>query len=188
MDSRLSAGKIGPDAAPAVPALVAALNGPSARWTAAGDRATAAAAAIRANKAQADLAEFRDLGAARLKGFAEPAEVWQVLGTSSVDNRFEALRSSSLTPFVGREDELELLLGRWRRAKAGDGQIVLLSGEAGIGKSRSAMSRSSSAETFGGSGEPTGVWRAAKRSAALRRVGVKLRMPSRASVPFIAGS
>ena len=50
-------GKIGPDAAPAVPALVAALNGPSARWTAAGDRATAAAAAIRANKAQADLAE-----------------------------------------------------------------------------------------------------------------------------------
>jgi tetratricopeptide (TPR) repeat protein len=83
-----------------------------------------------------DLFEFRDLGAARLKGFAEPVQVWQVLGTSSVDNRFEALRSSSLTPFVGREDELELLLGRWRRAKAGDGQIVLLSGEAGIGKSR----------------------------------------------------
>ena len=83
-----------------------------------------------------DLFEFRDLGAVRLRGFAEAVQVWQVLGTSGVDNRFRALRASALTPLVGREDEIELLWRRWRRVKAGDGQIVLLSGEAGIGKSR----------------------------------------------------
>jgi class 3 adenylate cyclase len=83
-----------------------------------------------------DLFEFRDLGALHLKGFAEPVLAWQVLGTSTVDSRFEALRTSSLTPLVGREDELELLMLRWRRAKAGDGQIMLLAGEPGIGKSR----------------------------------------------------
>ncbi len=59
-----------------------------------------------------------------------------MLGTSGIDSRFEALRTSSLTPLVGREDELDLLARRWRRVKAGDGQIVLLSGEPGIGKSR----------------------------------------------------
>src|SRR5262249_3869133 len=78
---------------------------------------------------------YRDLGAPRLKGFAEPAQVWQVLGTSAVDNRFEALRTSALMPLVGREDEIELLWRRWGRVKAGDGQIVLLSGEAGSGAS-----------------------------------------------------
>jgi class 3 adenylate cyclase len=82
-----------------------------------------------------DLFEFRDLGTANLKGFAEPVQIWQVLGPG-MDSRFEALRTSSLTPLVGREDELELLSRRWNRVKAGDGQIVLLSGEAGIGKSR----------------------------------------------------
>ena len=83
-----------------------------------------------------DLFEYRDLGAAQLKGFAEAVQVWQVLGTSGVDNRFKALRTSARTPLVGREDEIELLLRRWARAKARYGQIVLLSGEAGIGKSR----------------------------------------------------
>ncbi len=83
-----------------------------------------------------DLFEFRDLGAVHLKGFADPMQAWQVLGTGKVDSRFEALRTSSLTPLVGREDELQLLMLRWHRAKAGDGEIVLLSGEPGIGKSR----------------------------------------------------
>jgi predicted ATPase len=53
-----------------------------------------------------------------------------------MQSRFEALHSAELTPLVGREEEFELLLRRWQRAKSGDGQVVLLSGEAGIGKSR----------------------------------------------------
>jgi class 3 adenylate cyclase len=83
-----------------------------------------------------DLFEYRDLGLTALKGFTEELRVWQVLRPSELQNRFRALRSSTLTPFVGREDELELLLRRWARAAAGEGQIVLLCGEAGIGKSR----------------------------------------------------
>jgi MoxR-like ATPase len=59
-----------------------------------------------------------------------------VLRQSTVESRFEALRSGSLTPLVGREEEIELLLRRWRQAQAGQGRVVLLSGEAGIGKSR----------------------------------------------------
>jgi predicted AAA+ superfamily ATPase len=59
-----------------------------------------------------------------------------VLRPGSVESRFEALHASALTPLVGREEELELLLRRWSRAKNGEGQVVLLSGEAGIGKSR----------------------------------------------------
>ena len=61
---------------------------------------------------------------------------WAALRTSSVASRFEALHASGLTALVGREEELELLLRRWARAKTGEGQVVLLSGEAGIGKSR----------------------------------------------------
>jgi class 3 adenylate cyclase len=83
-----------------------------------------------------DLFEYRDLGAVELKGFAEPVPIWQVLRPSGVESRFEALRGSMLTPLVGRDEEVELLLRRWVRAKAGDGQVVLISGEAGIGKSR----------------------------------------------------
>jgi predicted ATPase len=59
-----------------------------------------------------------------------------VLGESLVESRFEALRGSVLTPLVGRNHEIDLLLRRWVRAKAGEGQIVLVSGEAGLGKSR----------------------------------------------------
>ncbi len=77
-----------------------------------------------------------DLGAVEVRGFAGPVPVWQVLRPSAVESRFEALHAAALTPLVGREEELDLLLRRWRRAQAGEGQVVLLSGEPGIGKSR----------------------------------------------------
>ena len=80
--------------------------------------------------------EFADLGAFSLKGFETPIQAWQVLSARSSTSRFESYRSSHLTNFVGREQELALLLGRWREAVGGEGQVVLLSGEAGIGKSR----------------------------------------------------
>jgi predicted ATPase len=83
-----------------------------------------------------DLFECRALGAVELKGFAEPIGAWQVVGPSTVESRFEALRSGGLTPMVGREEEIELLLRRWRQAQEGEGRVVLLSGEPGIGKSR----------------------------------------------------
>jgi class 3 adenylate cyclase len=80
--------------------------------------------------------EYHDLGRATLKGLADPVQAWQVLGVSTVESRFEAQHGSALTPLVGREEELELLLRRWQHAKAGDGSVVLISGEPGIGKSR----------------------------------------------------
>jgi class 3 adenylate cyclase/predicted ATPase len=83
-----------------------------------------------------DLFECRDIGTVEVKGIAEPVSAWQVLRPSVVASRFEALRGSALTPLVGRDEEIDLLLRRWVRAKAGDGQVVLVSGEAGIGKSR----------------------------------------------------
>jgi Adenylate and Guanylate cyclase catalytic domain/AAA ATPase domain len=83
-----------------------------------------------------NLFELEDLGAKDLKGMAEPVRAWAALRASSVASRFEALHASGLTALVGREEELELLLRRWSRAKTSEGQVVLLSGEAGIGKSR----------------------------------------------------
>jgi class 3 adenylate cyclase/tetratricopeptide (TPR) repeat protein len=83
-----------------------------------------------------DLFNYRDLGAVTVKGLAEPVPGWQVLSESTIENRFEALRSTSLTPLIGRDEEVGLLLRRWAWAKDGEGQIVLISGEAGIGKSR----------------------------------------------------
>ena len=80
--------------------------------------------------------EYRDLGGVMLKGLSEAVRAWQVKGTRAVQSRFEAQHESSLTPLVGREEELGLLLRRWRRAKNGEAQVVLLSGEPGIGKSR----------------------------------------------------
>ena len=81
------------------------------------------------------LFEIEDLGTQKLAGFIEPQHAWRVLGESGVLSRFEALRSEA-TPLVGRDEELELLLRRWQQAKAGEGRVVLLSGEPGIGKSR----------------------------------------------------
>jgi class 3 adenylate cyclase/predicted ATPase len=83
-----------------------------------------------------NLFELEDLGAKDLKGIAGPVRAWAALRPSSVEGRFEALHGSGLTALVGREEELELLLRRWSKAKSGEGQVVLLSGEAGIGKSR----------------------------------------------------
>src|SRR5262249_30966301 len=82
------------------------------------------------------LFELQDLGAKSLKGLAGPTRAWAALRASSVASRFEALHGTGLTALVGREEESELLLRRWTRAKAGEGQVVLLSGEPGIGKSR----------------------------------------------------
>src|ERR1700726_177385 len=83
-----------------------------------------------------NLFEFEDLGAKDLKGISGPVRAWAALRPSSVEGRFEAMHASGLTDLVGRQEELDLLLRRWSRAKSGEGQVVLLSGEAGIGKSR----------------------------------------------------
>ena len=81
------------------------------------------------------LFELADLGPQALAGFAEPQSAWRVVGESGMLSRFEALRSGE-TPLVGREEEVELLLRRWQQAKSGEGRVVLISGEPGIGKSR----------------------------------------------------
>ena len=83
-----------------------------------------------------NLFELQDLGAQDLKGIAGPVQAWAALRPSSVESRFDALHASGVTELVGREEELELLLRRWAKAKRGEGQVVLLSGEPGIGKSR----------------------------------------------------
>src|SRR5436190_17052842 len=83
-----------------------------------------------------NLFELKDLGPKDLKGIAGPTRAWAALRASSVASRFEALHATGLTALVGRSEESEMLLRRWSRAKAGEGQVVLLSGEAGIGKSR----------------------------------------------------
>ncbi|WP_245319976.1 adenylate/guanylate cyclase domain-containing protein [Bradyrhizobium sp. LMTR 3] len=83
-----------------------------------------------------DLFEYRDLGTVAMKGFPQPVRAYQVLRSSAVESRFEAFHSAGLTPLVGREEEIELLLRRWQRAISGEGQVVLLSAEPGVGKSR----------------------------------------------------
>ena len=82
------------------------------------------------------LFELDDLGPQRIKGFAEPLTVWRVAGEGRAESRFEARQTAGLTPLVGRDEEISLLLRRWRQARDGEGQVVLLSGEPGIGKSR----------------------------------------------------
>jgi class 3 adenylate cyclase/predicted ATPase len=79
--------------------------------------------------------EVDDLGSRTLKGVAEPMHVWQVTGIAETEGRFEA-RGGRLTQFVGRDAEIAMIMERWQRAKGGEGQVVLLCGEPGIGKSR----------------------------------------------------
>jgi class 3 adenylate cyclase/predicted ATPase len=81
------------------------------------------------------LFEYDDLGAVDAKGFAEPVRAWRVRGESTIGSRYEALRSGE-TPLVGRDEEIQLLRRRWRLATSGVGEVVLLAGEPGIGKSR----------------------------------------------------
>jgi len=83
--------------------------------------------------------DYRDLGALTLKGWAEPVPVWQVLGASGVESRFEAMHKTKLPPLFGREEETELLLRRWRHATQEEGRGVVLMGEPGIGKSHIAL-------------------------------------------------
>ena len=86
----------------------------------------------------AGLFEYRDLGEIEVKGFATPVRAYQVLQPSTVESRFEAMRTAT-TPLVGRREEIDLLTRRWEQAKAGDGCVVLIAGEPGIGKSRIAQ-------------------------------------------------
>ncbi len=82
------------------------------------------------------LFELSDLGDHDLKGFADPVPSWSVVGRRRIESRFEATRAAGLSELVGRDEEIETLMRRWRRARDGDGQVVLISGEPGIGKSR----------------------------------------------------
>jgi AAA ATPase domain len=81
------------------------------------------------------LFDVADLGSQALAGFAEPQPAWRVIGESGTLSRFEALRSGE-TPLAGRDEEVELLTRRWQQAKSGEGRVVLISGQPGIGKSR----------------------------------------------------
>jgi class 3 adenylate cyclase/predicted ATPase len=82
------------------------------------------------------LFEYRDLGAQTLKGFGEPLHVRQVIRPSQIENRFEVRRAATGSRLLGRDEELDLLWRRWEQAKRGEGRVVLVTGEPGIGKSR----------------------------------------------------
>jgi class 3 adenylate cyclase/tetratricopeptide (TPR) repeat protein len=84
--------------------------------------------------------DYIDLGKVEIKGLREPVAVWQIAGKAAATSRSQALEGGELLPLIGRDEEMELLLRRWERAKRGDGRVVLLSGEPGIGKSRISLS------------------------------------------------
>jgi class 3 adenylate cyclase/tetratricopeptide (TPR) repeat protein len=84
--------------------------------------------------------DCRALGAGEVHGLPQPVEAWQVRGETAGVSRFEARHAGALSPLVGRQEEIDLLLRRWDQAKRGEGRVVLLSGEPGIGKSRIAES------------------------------------------------
>ncbi len=82
------------------------------------------------------LFEYKDLGNHDLKGISIPVQAWRVVGETVAESRFDAAHAAGITPLIGREEEIGLLLNRWNQAKDGDGQVILLSGAAGVGKSR----------------------------------------------------
>jgi class 3 adenylate cyclase/predicted ATPase len=82
------------------------------------------------------LFEYRDFGPVAVKGFTEPVRVWEVLRENAVRSRFEAHHEAGLLPLAGREEEMDVLLGGWHQVTAGDGRVLLLCGEPGMGKSR----------------------------------------------------
>jgi predicted ATPase/class 3 adenylate cyclase len=83
-----------------------------------------------------ELFDLSSLGLSSIKGFANPVLAWRVIGEGKTESRFEALHGARVTPLVGREEELDLVLSRWWQVKEGGGHVALISGEAGIGKSR----------------------------------------------------
>src|SRR4029077_6843606 len=82
---------------------------------------------------------LRDLGRVALKGWSEPISAWQVLSVEGVESLFEARHGARLAPRLGRDEEIETLLRRWKQAVTSEGRVVVLTGEPGIGKSHIAM-------------------------------------------------
>jgi hypothetical protein len=80
--------------------------------------------------------DCESLGEHALRGVAEPIAVYRVLGESGAQGRLDILSMRGLTPLIGRTSELQLLIDRWHQAKSGEGQVVLLNAEPGLGKSR----------------------------------------------------
>jgi hypothetical protein len=95
-----------------------------------------------------------ELGPQSVRGVNTPIPVFRVLREAPTGSRFEALRRAALAPLIGREHELALLVNRWETAKAGEGQLILLSGEAGIGKSRLVLCCASDCEANPASRSP----------------------------------
>lgn len=127
-----AAGRNEPDLAGETPNLAARLQGIAEPNT------IVVASATRQLLGQ--LFEWRDLGLQAVEGLTEPVQAWQVIGARPVTSRYDARRDASLTPMLGRDECRASLLELWRQVRAGAGRVALISGEAGVGKSRMAAS------------------------------------------------